>query len=157
MAARLGQQAFAMEPKLAADMMTPRRYNAACYAALAGCGEGKDRPPPDEAARAALRHQALDWLNADLAAWSEIVARGSPESRSKARRTSPALAGRQRPGRRPRPLGPGQAPRGRADPLVRPLVRRGPTPGEDAGRPGPPAARPFGTRGAPGSPLIAAA
>jgi eukaryotic-like serine/threonine-protein kinase len=84
-AARLAQQAFAMEPKRGSDMRTPQRYNAACYAALAGCGAGKDRPAPDEAARATLRQQALEWLEADLAFWSEDVARGSPASRSTAR------------------------------------------------------------------------
>ena len=84
-AARLAQQAFAMEPKRASDMRTPQRYNAACYAALAGCGAGKDRPAPDEAARATLRQQALEWLEADLAFWSEDVAGGSPASRSTAR------------------------------------------------------------------------
>ena len=84
LAARLAQQAFTAEPQRAADVRIPHRYNAACYAALAGCGAGKDRPRPDEAARAALRQQALDWLRADLAAWSGIVAGGPPKSRSTA-------------------------------------------------------------------------
>jgi tetratricopeptide (TPR) repeat protein len=42
------------------------RYNAACSAALAGCGRGSDAPAP-EAERARLRRQSLDWLRAELA------------------------------------------------------------------------------------------
>jgi tetratricopeptide (TPR) repeat protein len=85
-AARLWGEAFAIEPKRATDLLKAYRYDAACSAALAGCGVGKDRPPPTESVRAALRQQALEWLNADLAAWSTILAGGSPESRSRARR-----------------------------------------------------------------------
>ncbi len=46
------------------------RYNAACSAALAGTGAGKDEPRPDDAAKAQLRRQALEWLTAELTAWS---------------------------------------------------------------------------------------
>jgi tetratricopeptide (TPR) repeat protein len=44
------------------------RYDAACVAALAGCGQGKDAANlvPEEYAR--LRGQALTWLQADLSA-----------------------------------------------------------------------------------------
>jgi len=34
--------AFAADPKLAEDLHTESRYRAACSAALAGCGLGKD-------------------------------------------------------------------------------------------------------------------
>jgi Flp pilus assembly protein TadD len=85
MAASFAKEAFAMDPRLATDLKTARRYNAACCAALAGCGKGKDRPPPAESERAALREQALEWLKADLAAWSELVARGESAARSRAR------------------------------------------------------------------------
>ena len=62
---------------------TPRhRYNAACAAALAGCGQGKDDPPLDEAAKARWRKQAIDWLKADLAAWSQVLESGPPQARS---------------------------------------------------------------------------
>jgi tetratricopeptide (TPR) repeat protein len=64
--ARFRLEAFVDDPKLADDLGSGRRYSAACHAALAGCGVGKDDPPPDEAARAKLRRQALDWLRADL-------------------------------------------------------------------------------------------
>jgi hypothetical protein len=33
---------------------------------LAGCGQGQDDSPPDDAERARLRGQALGWLRADL-------------------------------------------------------------------------------------------
>ena len=42
------------------------RYDAARAAALAGIGQGKDDPPPDDAARATLRSRAIEWLKAEL-------------------------------------------------------------------------------------------
>jgi serine/threonine-protein kinase len=67
-AVRLYRDAFAAEPKLADDVATKSRYAAACYAALAGCGHGKDAPPADSPERPRLRRLALEWLRADLAA-----------------------------------------------------------------------------------------
>src|SRR5262249_14464803 len=64
-AAGLWADALAADPKLGDDRKTQPRYSAACAAALAGCGQSKDDPPPDEAARARLRKQALDWLKAE--------------------------------------------------------------------------------------------
>lgn len=64
------KEAFAAEPKMAENPQNGRRYNAACSAALAGAGKAKDEPPPDEARRAELRHQAAEWLRADIAAWA---------------------------------------------------------------------------------------
>ena len=52
-AARRWAEAFEADPKLADDLPAARRYAAACAAALAGCGRGKDDPPPDESALAA--------------------------------------------------------------------------------------------------------
>jgi tetratricopeptide (TPR) repeat protein len=63
--------AFAQQPQLADDLQGQPRYNAACAAALAGCGQGKDAGGLDEWQRASLRQQALDWLRADLAAWNK--------------------------------------------------------------------------------------
>jgi tetratricopeptide (TPR) repeat protein len=68
-AARFYEEAFAREPGLADDPGTFRRYNAACAAALAAAGQGKDAEGLDEQEHARLRRQALDWLRADLAAW----------------------------------------------------------------------------------------
>jgi tetratricopeptide (TPR) repeat protein/predicted Ser/Thr protein kinase len=65
-AARFYAEAFAAEPKLAEQLDDGHRYNAACAAALAGCGRGEDAAGLDEKERARLRRQALDWLRADL-------------------------------------------------------------------------------------------
>jgi serine/threonine-protein kinase len=79
-AARLFAEALRREPKVAENPAAGQRYNAACAAALAGCGQGQDNPPPDAAARAAWRSQALAWLKADLAAWSRVQASGPAQS-----------------------------------------------------------------------------
>ena len=62
-------------------MQAQHRYNAACAAALAGCGQSKDDPPLEEGARASWRKQAIAWLKADLAAWSKILESGPPQAR----------------------------------------------------------------------------
>jgi tetratricopeptide (TPR) repeat protein len=80
-AARLFADALAADPMLADDRRTQHRYNAACAAALAGAGRGKDDPPPDEAAKAKLRRQALDWLRAERAAWTRLLESGPPRAR----------------------------------------------------------------------------
>jgi len=71
-AARLWADALAADPKLGDDRQAQHRYNAACAAALAASGQGKDDPSPDAAAKAKLRRQALDWLTAELKAWKRI-------------------------------------------------------------------------------------
>jgi tetratricopeptide (TPR) repeat protein len=71
-AVRFYEEAFAAEPKLADDLGAFHRYNAACAAALAGCGQGKDAGMLDDTERARLRLQALDWLRADLVAWGRL-------------------------------------------------------------------------------------
>jgi tetratricopeptide (TPR) repeat protein/serine/threonine protein kinase len=68
-AARFYADAFAAQTKLAEDLGAHHRYDAACAAALAGCGQGKDANKLDEPERARLRRQAVTWLQADLAAW----------------------------------------------------------------------------------------
>jgi serine/threonine protein kinase/tetratricopeptide (TPR) repeat protein len=72
-AVRLYSAAFAAEPKLAEEPRIMHRYNAACAAALAGCGQGKDADKLDAKKRAGLRRQALDWLRADLEAWTRLL------------------------------------------------------------------------------------
>jgi hypothetical protein len=49
------------------------RYNAACAATLAGCGQGLDADMIDARAQGGLRRQALDWLRADLSAWDRLL------------------------------------------------------------------------------------
>jgi tetratricopeptide (TPR) repeat protein len=65
--------AFAAQPELADDLQGQPRYNAACAAVLAGCGQGKDAGGLDDKDWARLRKQALDWLKADLAAWRGVL------------------------------------------------------------------------------------
>ncbi len=99
LAARFYAEAIEANPRLADDRRSQHPYNAACAAALAGCGQGKDEPPPDEAARAKLRGQALGWLKAELSAWSRILAGGNPKVRASVReilehwKVDPDLAG----------------------------------------------------------------
>jgi tetratricopeptide (TPR) repeat protein len=77
--ARLYAEALANDPKLGNDRQAPYAYNAACAAALAGCGQGNDVPPPDDVARAKLRQQARAWLEAELAAWGTVLDGGPAE------------------------------------------------------------------------------
>ena len=80
-------------------------------------GQGEDDPQPDEAARAKLRGQALDWLKAELAAWAKVLDCGDRAPRPLVRQTlehwqhDPDLAGVRDAER------PGEAPRGRAEGL----------------------------------------
>jgi tetratricopeptide (TPR) repeat protein len=72
-ATRFYAAAFAREPRLAANLQAGHRYDAACAAALAGCGQGKNAIDFTEKDRARHRKQALDWLRADLEAWSGLL------------------------------------------------------------------------------------
>jgi tetratricopeptide (TPR) repeat protein len=72
-AARFYEEAFAAESNRTGDRPSEARYNAACAAALAGCGQGQDADTLDTSARARLRQQALDWLRAELAAWHKVL------------------------------------------------------------------------------------
>jgi tetratricopeptide (TPR) repeat protein len=86
------KEAFDAEPKLANDVggahsstATCHRYNAACAAALAGCGQGKDAVDLDDAERARWRRQALGWLRLDLAWWDKALEGGKARSRAPVR------------------------------------------------------------------------
>jgi tetratricopeptide (TPR) repeat protein len=81
-AARLWSEALAADPKLGDDRGAQHRYDAACAAALAAAGRAEGEPPPDAAARAELRRKALDWLRAELAAWSKLLDSGDPKARA---------------------------------------------------------------------------
>jgi serine/threonine-protein kinase len=97
--ARLWTEAFQARSNLAEDMTAQNRYNAACAAALAGSGQGKDEPPLDEAAKARWRKQAVEWLKADLAYWTRQVESGPAQDRAAVAQTlqhwkvDPDLAG----------------------------------------------------------------
>jgi serine/threonine-protein kinase len=64
--ARFSREAFAADPALAGNLRLGYRHLAAGAAALASAGQGRDASTLDEAARAAWRKQALEWLHADL-------------------------------------------------------------------------------------------
>jgi serine/threonine-protein kinase len=93
-AARLYRDAFAQQPRLA-DI---HRYNAACAAALAGTGQGKDTADLDDTARAGLRYGALSWLEDSLVSLRWHLASLRPEITEEVRkallnwRNDPALA-----------------------------------------------------------------
>jgi hypothetical protein len=89
LAARLWGEALENDATLADDRQRQHRYNAACAAALAAAssplppGEGQGaEPPPTDAEHAAFRNQALAWLQAELAAWTNIVETNAPPGRS---------------------------------------------------------------------------
>jgi tetratricopeptide (TPR) repeat protein len=77
-AAKLYDEAFTVAPHVATDLPKARRYNAACTAALAAAGQGKDAAELDTPAKAKLRQQALAWLKADLELWRQQAASGQP-------------------------------------------------------------------------------
>jgi hypothetical protein len=72
-AARYYTEAFADKPQLADNLKAQHRFTAACAAALAGSGQGKDVDKLDSTELARLRQQALDWLWADLEAYRQVL------------------------------------------------------------------------------------
>jgi hypothetical protein len=97
--ARLAAAAFQAGPALAEDLGVGHRYAAACAAALAGCGNGRDVPPLDEPERARWRAQSLAWLAADLDGWIKVLDSHRPQGPDLVRqrlahwRVNPDLAG----------------------------------------------------------------
>jgi tetratricopeptide (TPR) repeat protein len=83
-AVRIYAEAFTADPKLAEDLRAGHRYNAACCAALAGCGKGKDADKHDDKERARLRGQALEWLRADLLLRRRQASSSAADQRQKA-------------------------------------------------------------------------
>jgi tetratricopeptide (TPR) repeat protein/tRNA A-37 threonylcarbamoyl transferase component Bud32 len=81
-AARLYAQAFSEQPRAAEDLQVVHQYNAACAAALAGCGKGADAAKIDDKEQARLRRQALTWLRADVALLVEQMKSGKPAGRA---------------------------------------------------------------------------
>src|SRR5262249_37667467 len=92
-------QAFANNPRLAEDFKVGHRYKAARAAAIAAAGFGSHTL--DDKERARLRQLALNWLRADLAAWSEWSRSENLEAKDhlnslavlKSWKTDPALDG----------------------------------------------------------------
>jgi tetratricopeptide (TPR) repeat protein len=65
-AVRFYDAAFTPISPRTAPLIGAYRYNAACAAALAGCGQGKDAGKLDAKEREQLRRQALDWMRGSL-------------------------------------------------------------------------------------------
>jgi serine/threonine-protein kinase len=84
-AARFYEGAFTANPKLAEDLEKGHRYDAACAAALAGCGRGKDPAGLDAKQRARWRKQAQAWLRADLTLLTRRLESGKPAGRTAVR------------------------------------------------------------------------
>ena len=63
-------------------MAAGNRYAAACNAALAGFGQGKDAADLKDGERARWRLQALEWLRLDLAWWGKALEGGRAQSRA---------------------------------------------------------------------------
>jgi serine/threonine protein kinase/Flp pilus assembly protein TadD len=84
-AVRFFTDAFAAQPQLTDDLQSQHRYNAACAAALAGCGQGKDADQSDDKERRRLRHQALEWLRDDLAAYRRLLEKQRDKTRAQVR------------------------------------------------------------------------
>jgi serine/threonine-protein kinase len=81
-AVRLYIEAFTVDPKQAEDLRAGHRYSAACAAALAGCGQGKDADKLDAHERSRLRQSALRWLQADLALHGKRMSSGNSADRA---------------------------------------------------------------------------
>lgn len=81
-AARFFEQAFAGQPAL-----QQHRYEAACAAALAGCGRGNDAADLRDEERARLRRQALAWLRAGLQAEGQQLDKDPDQARPRLAQT----------------------------------------------------------------------
>jgi serine/threonine-protein kinase len=79
---RLWSEAFAARPGLADEPGSENRYQAACAAALAGCGRSKDEHAADSTARKRWRQQAIESLSAELTAVSRLLDNGSLRERA---------------------------------------------------------------------------
>jgi serine/threonine-protein kinase len=97
-AVRFYEEAAAADAQLADHPSAGHRYNAACAAALAGGGQGKDAGILSERERLRLSKRALDWLRADLALWTQHAELDDAKARDavqhfKRWQTDPVLAG----------------------------------------------------------------
>jgi Flp pilus assembly protein TadD len=84
-ATRFYAEALAGQPGSAEDPRRGHRYQAACAAALAAAGRGKDAGKPDEKEQARLRRLALGWLRADLEAWAKLLDRDARQAHTAVR------------------------------------------------------------------------
>jgi hypothetical protein len=80
-ATRAYGEAIAAKPDLVSSPASSVRYNAACAAALAGCGAREDAAQLTDTERAGFRKQSLNWLRADLDAWRDLLNKEPDKSR----------------------------------------------------------------------------
>ncbi len=74
-------KAIGASQKTADDCRAGHRFNAACAAALAGTGASDDAAGRTDAEKQSWRRQARDWLEKDLAHWTERVTVGGAAGR----------------------------------------------------------------------------
>jgi len=74
-------EAFSPTSPRSAFFIEVYSYNAACAAALAGCGQGKDASQLEEEERRRLRRQALDWLRGNQERMEGLLAREPEKAR----------------------------------------------------------------------------
>jgi tetratricopeptide (TPR) repeat protein len=79
-AVRFYTEFLASNPQVT-DQDNGYRYNAACAAALAAAGRGKDTAKLDKKELSSLRKQVFDWLNAELVVWAKRAESEKPEDR----------------------------------------------------------------------------
>jgi hypothetical protein len=98
-AASFYRDALGAEPNLAEPGPADSRYAGACFAALAGCRQGKDTANLTDQECATWRHQALDWLRKDLVSLKKELETGDRQAFNKVQQrlsqwqTDPDLAG----------------------------------------------------------------
>src|SRR5262249_55998131 len=80
-ATQLWAAALASDPKVSDDRAAQHRARVAL---LAAAGQGQNEPPPDDATKAKLRGQALDWLKAELACLGNQLQKHPPPQRAAA-------------------------------------------------------------------------
>jgi serine/threonine-protein kinase len=85
LAARWYADAFESKPELAEDLGGKHRFNAARAAARAARGQGPSAAKLEDKERTHWRQQALDWLRADLALWTERLRDNKPGAEVAAR------------------------------------------------------------------------
>jgi hypothetical protein len=81
-AARIYAEAFAARDKDNEKLKAENRYVAACCAAWAGCGQGKDAGRLDEKERTRWRRQAREWLRAELVLHAQRLHNATPAARA---------------------------------------------------------------------------
>jgi serine/threonine protein kinase/Flp pilus assembly protein TadD len=80
-ATRFFSEAVAADPKSVSNPADGRRYDAACAAALAGCGRGQDAAQLEPQEYGRFRGQALTWLRAELDAWTTLLVKTPEQAR----------------------------------------------------------------------------